>query len=94
MTGDIARVTPDRDALLVEYQAAQDSAQHHDLLVWNITSILWASSLVLLGLVLTAMRQSGLEWLLTSAGFIAIVLTVYLWQCARQLRDRARERRR
>jgi hypothetical protein len=79
-------VQPTHDDLLVEYQAAQDSAQHHDQLVWSITSILWASSLVLLGLVLTAMRQPGLQVPLTAAGLIALVLTTYLWRCARQLR--------
>jgi hypothetical protein len=79
-------VLPERDALLVEYQAAQDSAQHHDQLVWSITSILWASSLILFGLVLTAMGQPGLEWPLTSTAILAIILTIYLWRCVRQLR--------
>lgn len=79
-------VLPERDALLVEYQAAQDSAQHHDQLVWSITSILWASSLILFGLVLTAMGHHGLEWPLTSTAILAIILTIYLWECVRQLR--------
>jgi len=86
MIGSDENVQPDRDSLLVEYQAAQDSAQHHDQLVWNITSILWASSLILLGLVLTAIGESGLEWPLTCTGLLAITLTFYLWRCVRQLR--------
>lgn len=33
-------LTPDeREAALVEYQAAQESAQHHDNLVWSVTSL-------------------------------------------------------
>ena len=76
----------EREALLVEYGAAQDSAQHHDGLVWSITSILWGSSLILLGLVVSAMHQSGLRIALTCAAVIAIALTSFLWLCARQLR--------
>lgn len=80
------KVLPERDALLVEYQSAQDSAHHHDQLVWSITSILWASSLLLFGLVVTVLGRPGLKWPLTSAAILAIILTIYLWSCVRQLR--------
>ena len=36
----------DNQSLLVEYQAAQDSAQHHDSLVWTTTGIIWGAGLV------------------------------------------------
>jgi hypothetical protein len=42
----------DKDILLVEYQAAQNSAQHHDTLVWTVTSIIWSGTLVLFGFML------------------------------------------
>ena len=42
-----------REVLLGEYQMAQDSAQHHDILVWNITSLNWIGSAVLMGFVLS-----------------------------------------
>jgi hypothetical protein len=87
MTDHGSEDSSNREALLVEYQASQDSAQHHDQLVWSITSILWASSLVLLGLVLTAMRQPGLQCPLTIVGSLAIVLNLYLWLCAWQMRN-------
>lgn len=42
--------TPEqREALLVEYQKTQDSAQHHDVLVWSITSLNWIGSALLMG---------------------------------------------
>jgi hypothetical protein len=37
--------------LLVEYGKAQDSAEHHDNLVWSIASLNWVGSAVLLGFV-------------------------------------------
>lgn len=80
------KVIPDRDVLLVEYQAAQDSAHHHDQLVWSITSILWASTLLLFGLVVAASRQPDLELPLTATAVLAVILTIYLWRCVRQLR--------
>ena len=77
---------PERDSLLCEYQAAQDSAQHHDALVWNITSILWASSLVLMGFVVSAIGQPKLRVVVTLVGFVAVLLTLVLWGFVRQLR--------
>jgi hypothetical protein len=38
--------------LLTEYNAAQSSAEHHDRLVWTVSSILWAGSLALMGIIL------------------------------------------
>jgi hypothetical protein len=72
--------------LLVEYQAAQDSAQHHDQLIWSITSILWASGLVLLGLVISAMDRPGLRIPLSIGCVLAIAVTAYLWWCVRLMR--------
>ena len=46
----------DREVLLVEYQKAQDSAEHHDVVVGNVTS-LWLGSAILMGFVLTALAS-------------------------------------
>ena len=79
---------PKPEDLRVEYQKAQDSAEHHDHLVWIITSILWASTLILLGLVVTAIgMRNGLKWPITIVAALAILLTLYLWICAQQLRN-------
>jgi hypothetical protein len=77
---------PKPEVLLVEYQAAQASAQHHDQLVWTITSILWGSSLVLFGLAVGALGSSNLRIPVTIVAVVAMALTVYLWLCVRQLR--------
>ena len=41
-----------QEILLVEYKAAQSSAEHHDRLVWTVSSIMWAGSLALMGIIL------------------------------------------
>ena len=35
--------------LLIEYQKAQDSAEHHDKLIWTVSSIFFAGIIALLG---------------------------------------------
>ena len=47
----------DREILLVEYQKAQDSAEHHDNLVGAVTS-LWLGSAIFIGFVLSGLASS------------------------------------
>jgi len=77
-------VIPSEEALLVEYQAAQSSAQHHDGLVWTVTNILWALSIAVFGFVLTKLGESGLRTMLTGLAFIGVMLLCYSWLCALQ----------
>ena len=71
------------EVALAEYQAAQASAEHHDQLVWTVTSILWGASLVLLGFVLDAMTGTpsppiALFYFLAGLGIlITIAVTIY-----------------
>ena len=44
-------------ALLVEYEKAQDSAQHHDGIVWSVISMTWAAEMVLLGFVVSSIEK-------------------------------------
>ena len=78
-----------REVLLVEYQKAQDSAEHHDGLVWNITSLNWIGSAVLMGFVIngidgnpTVEHKIGL----LSIAAVGILLACLVWRWARQLR--------
>ena len=76
---------PNDQALLVEYQAAQDSAQHHDNLVWTTTGIIWGAGLVLIGFVIQNMNDPRLELSVIVVSVLAILLLVYLWVMALQL---------
>jgi hypothetical protein len=74
----------DRKNFLVEYEAAQDSAQHHDNLVWPATSAMWGASLILVGFVLGNLSHENLRPLITVLGVLGITLCVTVWIFARQ----------
>ena len=58
----------------IEYQKAQDSAEHHDNLIWTTVSIIWAGNLVLLGFVLNNIKNPELKTILTFISIFGIIL--------------------
>lgn len=65
-----------KEVLLLEYQAAQESAQHHDNLVWTVTALIWGGMLVLFGFVLGNLDNASLRLILILLSIIGIVLTI------------------
>ena len=65
-----------KEVLLVEYQAAQESAQHHDNLVWTVTALIWGGMLVLFGFVLGNLDNSSLRLILILLSIIGVALTI------------------
>jgi hypothetical protein len=76
---------PDIQSLLVEYQAAQDSAQHHDNQVWTTTGIIWGAELVLIGFVVQSAGDPQLKLPVVAVCILAILMLIYLWVMALQL---------
>lgn len=79
---------PRREALLIEYQKAQDSAEHHDNLVWNITALNWIGSAVLMGFVLSGIGSSptlSQKIALFSLAIVGFLLSCLVWRWARQV---------
>ena len=74
----------DKESLLVEYQAAQSSAQFHDGLIWSVTNVLWVTALVLFGFILTQLHNHALRILLTALSILGLFLVVFAWFCALQ----------
>ena len=66
----------DKEVLLVEYQAAQESAQHHDNLVWTVTALIWGGMLVLFGFILGNLDNTSLRLILILLSIIGIALTI------------------
>ena len=84
-----------RQALLVEYTAAQNSAQHHDSLVWTTTGMIWSAELVLIGFVIQSIDRPKFIIAIIAAYFLAITLLVYLWKTMnsfRQIRNQKYDR--
>jgi MFS family permease len=73
---------PGRDAILIEYQKAQDSAEHHDGRVANVTN-LWVGTAILMGFVLSALTTGHAahdhRWVLFLIALVGIALTVMAW---------------
>jgi len=77
---------PTPEDLRVEYQASQSSAEHHDQLVWTVTSVLWAANLVLLGFVLDGLYNKLSPLLITLVAIVGIIMTVSSWRFCSLLR--------
>lgn len=76
--------TEDKETLLVEYQAAQDSAQFHDSLIWQVTNVLWVAGLILFGFILTQLGKPDLRILLTLLSILGLSFVVFAWFSALQ----------
>ncbi len=84
---DTENTEPKASWLLVEYQAAQDSAQHHDNLLWNTTGAVWAAELVALGFAVQQLGTVARRPTVLAVGFIAILMLLYEWIMALQFRS-------
>lgn len=73
---DIAKVdkNKDKDTLIVEYQAAQESAQHHDNLIWTTTTIIWSVTLILFGFVIDNLNNPNNRIILIFLSILGIFL--------------------
>jgi hypothetical protein len=71
----------------VEYQKAQDSAEHHDSLLWYVTSIVWSGNLILLGEVATSTKTHLASILILPISVLALVLNLFVWAAAFQFRS-------
>ncbi len=76
-----------RQYLLTEYESAQDSAQHHDSLLWNIIGIIWGAQLVLLGFIIHSIESILSKPIVISSSVLAIVLLLYLFFTFLSLRN-------
>ena len=76
----------EQQVLLVEYQAAQASAQHHDQLVWTVTGIVWGASMVLMGIILRSPDIGSARMLSIGLCGVGFILIVFVWSLQRQMR--------
>jgi hypothetical protein len=74
------------ERLAIEYQKAQDSAEHHDTLLWTATSIIWAGNLVLIGFVLDSIKKNELRIILILLSVLGIFLVSTMCVIAKSFR--------
>ena len=70
----------------LEYEKAQDSAEHHDTLLWYVTSIVWTGNLIVLGEIATCTKIDLSSVLVLLVSVLALVLNLFLWAAAFQFR--------
>jgi hypothetical protein len=78
-----------REAFLIEYQKAQDSAQHHDTLVWTILSLNWVGSAILMGFVLSGIDAASCllqKLALLAMSAVGVALSALVWRWAYKTR--------
>ncbi|HMB83396.1 MAG TPA: hypothetical protein VKI40_05015 [Terriglobales bacterium] len=78
----------EKEITLRVYELAQQSAEHHDTLLWEVTYIIWGSTTLLLGFVLEAIKQEPFLALMTA--LLSIFLSVMVLRFAmlyRQVRN-------
>ncbi len=78
---------PEIQAILVEYQAAQASAEHHDTLIWHVTSIVWGATVVLLGIAASSIAPGGPKIAIVAICVVNVVLLAFVTKIQGQLRD-------
>jgi hypothetical protein len=76
---------PNPEYLLVEYQAAQNSAEHHDGLIWSITGVTWGASLILLGFLLENAANPQLKHIVVLVSILGVLLNIKVWAYTYQL---------
>jgi uncharacterized membrane protein len=64
------------ERLSIEYQKAQDSAQHHDSVSWTMTSVFYAANFVLVGLRWQVDTKQSLPLIVPILGAGFAILTV------------------
>lgn len=78
-----------REAYLIEYQMSQQSAEHHDTLLWTSTGIIWAANFVLFGLISdNIFKEASLQHkcLLTLISSVAIIINAAMLALAYSFR--------
>ena len=67
------------EALLVEYQKAQDSAEFHERIAWQARSILWAANFGLSGYVATSGANKYVVSVLALLGSFLLIMQMLVW---------------
>jgi nitrate/nitrite transporter NarK len=80
------------EILLKEYEKAQDSAQHHDLIFWQTASILIGGMLILLGGIVSDRFFPKKSFIIFFISLFGIAMCLYLLKSYRIKRDQCQRK--
>jgi hypothetical protein len=73
--------SPNQDRLQIAiavHERANENAHHSDIIIWEVTSIIWGANTLLLGFILEAIDDSHARPLIIATSIIGIFLTVFV----------------
>lgn len=78
----------EKQVMLLEYEKAQDSAEHHDHMAWFTSTVLVVASITLFGLLLTAINKHNSFFILYGCiiGFLLIIINWKLFSGAQNIK--------
>jgi hypothetical protein len=79
----VNKESSNQEVRLAEYKASQSSAEHHDRLVWTVTSIVLSGSLIMMGIILGNPMKGLLGFVSLFLCILGIFLIIFVWitQC-------------
>ena len=83
---------PTDDDRRTEYKASQQSAEHHDNLVWQVSSIMWAANSLLIGFSLQGIHDKMPRLLISVMAILGIAMIICVWIFALQFNDLKRQK--
>jgi hypothetical protein len=82
-----------RRLLILEYEQAQESAEHHDSLMWEVTSIIWGAATLLIGFIVEAICNGNIavQMVISATAVLGLVLTWFSYYLIRRNNQRMNE---
>ena len=77
----------DLHKFLLEYEMSQNSAQHHDSLLWSVSTLTWGVSSVLLGFVLNNLSSTKHEIIMLFFCTLGSLIILCAWYFTLQFRS-------
>jgi len=81
-----------KDILLVEYQKAQDSAEHHDRLLWTTAALILGGMAALFGLAIGRDAWRAQRWIVPLIGLLLCAALVFFPRTFRHIRKKKYDR--
>lgn len=76
-----------KEFLLLEYEMAQNSAQHHDGLLWSVSTLTWGVSSVLMGFVLNNLSNTQHSIIMLLFCVLGCLIILCAWYFTLQFRS-------
>lgn len=68
------------EVLLVEYQMAQSSAQHHEHISWVVTGICWTANAFIMGAIINVPSEDKNEVSILLLSLIGLLIAFFQWK--------------